>query len=184
MARSGIEANVCKLPENRSSAFANDIGQHIESTTMAHAHDNFINVMVSRAIDSQIEKRNQALCPFERKTLGADKSLANKLLERGRRCEPDKYSQLLGTGQMQPIAGSFHVFLKPVSNSDVVDMHELDADRTGIRRLQALDDFAQGKHSHGVRREVTLHIGIGKAVKIRVELGWRGRLRSVQWVQL
>src|SRR5262249_19683988 len=67
-----------EFPKDLSWAFAHDICEDIQSTSVRHAENNLVDTLIAGAFNCEIQKRNQALGTFERETLCTDESFANK----------------------------------------------------------------------------------------------------------
>ena len=106
---------------------------------MGHAQHDFGDSLPRRLGDRQVQQRNQAFGPFERKGLGADEFLADELLEDHRVGEPRENPQLFGaaTGECGFPNASIRS-CSQVADSGVVDVHELHADVAAIGVLQPL----------------------------------------------
>src|SRR5262245_36383595 len=87
---------------------------------------------------------------------------------------------------MQAVARSLHSFLKPMANETVVDVHELDTDRSAVRVAKTIDYLTERRRTAVAQRlasNAAVHIGLGQAVKLQVEFR-RRRARNSQRIDL
>ena len=99
---------------------------------MRHAEHDLVDAVLACSFDCKIQKRNQAFRAFERKTLCADEFLPNEFFKDDGIGEPRQNPNLFFVREPDPIPAAFHPVLKPVPNEDVVDVHELHADRSAV----------------------------------------------------
>src|SRR5262249_5274887 len=147
-----IRIEIRELPENLPRAFGHDICEDIQAASMGHAQHNLIDALLARSLDRKIEQGNQTFSAFERETFGSDKFLAYELFEDHGICKARQNSNLFFVAQVDPIAGAFHSFLKPMSNETVVDVHVLDADGPAIRIAQAVQNLAKCESAGSAHR--------------------------------
>src|SRR5262249_6401023 len=151
---------------------AHDISKDVEATAMGHAKHDFLQSLFARFLYGEIQKRNKTFGSFERKALRADEFFANELLERDGVSQARQNSQLFVACQMNAIFGHLHSALEPAANTDVVDVHVLDADGTAISVAQSLEERPERERtvilkSFALDRQV--HIGFGKAEEFGLE---------------
>ena len=75
-------------------------------------------------------------------------------------------------GEADLLVGAFDALLDPGLLRAVGDVHELDAERLAIGALADRDDLAQGAEfeaEHVVEEDRAVEIGIGEAVRARIE---------------
>ena len=61
-----------ELREQVTGHFAQNVDQHIETAAMGHADDDFLHAFGTGALNQFVNRRNQTLATFERKTLLTD----------------------------------------------------------------------------------------------------------------
>ena len=75
--------NVLEAGEEVHKVFADDVGHHVESATMAHGQDAHLGRIASSALERLGQERNQGFDPFDREALVADVTSLQHLLEGG-----------------------------------------------------------------------------------------------------
>src|SRR5262245_4923695 len=88
--------------------------------------------------------------------------------------------------QADSIAGALHSFCQPIPNKDVVDVHELHADRPAVGISQPLQNLAQRERpasAHHFARDAAVHIRVGDCIKLEIEFG-RLRSRNAKRIEL
>ena len=60
---------IFELVKNLLRAFADDVRQHVQPTAMRHSDHDLVDPLASRLFDGQVQERNQAFGPFQRKAL-------------------------------------------------------------------------------------------------------------------
>ena len=72
---------IVEAPENVFGAFAHDVGQHIQSSTMGHSQNDFLDTVVASFLQRKIQQRDQCLGTLKRKRFCTNEFLPHKLLE-------------------------------------------------------------------------------------------------------
>jgi hypothetical protein len=181
-----LGVGVLELAENVARALAHDVGEHVQAAAMGHSEHDLVHSMLRRTIDGEGEERNQALRALERKTLRAHEFLLDELFEDGGVRKLREDSKLLDARELDTVFRAFHPILEPVFHTEIVDVHELHADRTAVRVPEPREDRAQREHLRsrdGATREAPVEIGGTQAVKFRIELGL-ARARKPERVDL
>ena len=88
------------------------------------------------------KQRDQAFGPFQRKALGADELAADELLEDHRVGQAREDADLLVAARASGGSRFFHPPLQPLADLQVVDVHELRADRPAIGVAEPVHDVA------------------------------------------
>jgi len=70
-----------KLSEDDVERFSEEIRQHIESTTMGHAHADFLDPVGNTLVQKGVENRHQTFRALQGKTLLPDVTLVQKNFE-------------------------------------------------------------------------------------------------------
>ena len=76
---------------------------------MGHAQHDFLDALLGRLFDGQVQQRNQALAPFQRKAFGADKFLADEFLERHGVGQAGENADLLLARQFEAVVASLSI---------------------------------------------------------------------------
>ncbi len=171
---------IVELLEDFQRPLAEDIGQHIQPSAVSHPQHDLVDAMLAGLFDRQVQQRDQALRSFQREGLRADIFLADKLLEDHRVGQARENADLGLARNRQAVLARLHPLAEPIADVQVVDVHELHADRSAIRVLQPIIDFPQrtnigARDGHGGKRAV--QIVVGEAVKGRIKLRRSGPLR-------
>src|SRR6185369_17794682 len=140
-----VRIRVREFPEDFLWTLANDVREHIEAATMPHPHDDFINPLLSRLVNGQVEQRNQTLAAFQRETFGADEFLANEFLENGRIGKAGKNAQLFLARQLDAVFRPLHPHLQPAPFSERIDMHVLHTDGAAIGVSKPFEDLRESQ---------------------------------------
>src|SRR6185312_7290319 len=67
-----------KLSEDDVERFSEEICQHIEASTMGHAHADLLNPIANTFVHNGVENRHQTFCALQRKTFLPDVTLVQK----------------------------------------------------------------------------------------------------------
>ena len=94
-----LRVDVLELAEDLARALAHDVGQHVEPAAMGHAQHDLVDALLAGLLDRQVQQRDQALGPFQRKALRADELLLDELLEDHGVGQPREDAQLLVAGE-------------------------------------------------------------------------------------
>src|SRR5690606_37404175 len=97
------------------------------------------------ALDDLIEQRNQALAPFQTKTLSARVLGAQVLLQTFGSSQTLQQVTLDLCRVLRPTTNTFDALDKPVALFGIDDMGEFSTDAAAIRLLQCLQNFAQAR---------------------------------------
>ncbi len=152
---------------------AEDINQHIEAATVCHADHDFLYAFFTGALDGFIHWCNEALAALQRKPLLADifgMEIALQTFGCGQAIENMLF--LFGW-KTRCRTRRFESFLYPPLFARIADVHELDTDWAAIGIAQSIEQVAQ-RCRFGTEIGITdiehdVHIGIGKAVKTRLQ---------------
>ncbi len=173
--------HVGEFAENILRAFVHDVGQHVQPAAVGHAQHDFLDALIAGLFDGQVEQRNQAFGPFERKSLGADEALLDEFFEDHGTGQPPENPQLFLAFEDEAVFAPFHAIKQPLADAQVVHVHELHADRPAIGIAQPLDDPPQRQHvrtADRVGRKAAIQIGFRKAVIFHAQLRLRGALHA------
>src|SRR2546425_3199180 len=136
---------VGKFAKDLARTLGHDVCEDVQSAPVRHTEYDFIDPVLACPFNSEVQKRNETLCPFERETLRTDEFFANEFLEDDSIGEPRQNAYLFRAAQLQPIARAFHSFLKPMADEAVVNVHELHTDRAAISIPQPVDDLPKSE---------------------------------------
>src|SRR4029077_8177892 len=114
---------------------------------MSHRKDNLIETFFGSPFNGQLQQRNQTLAAFQRKAFRADEFLANEFFEDNRVGQAGHNADLLVSAKLEAVFRTFHALLQPSPCGEIINVHELHADRTAVSVSQAAKDFAQGERS-------------------------------------
>ena len=135
---------VLELAEDRARVLAHDVREHVQAAPVRHAEHDLVHPLGAGLLERQVEQRDQALRTLQREALRPDELLLDELLEDDGVGQLGQDAQLGGPGQLEAVAGALHARLQPAAHLEVVDVHELRADRARVRRAQRLVDVADG----------------------------------------
>jgi len=105
---------------------------------MCHGHDDFADALIAGFFEREVQQWNEAFRTFEGEGFGADKFFANEFLERDRVGKPGENAELFIAGELDAVLGGLHAALQPAANTEVVDVHVLDADGAAVGVAEAL----------------------------------------------
>ena len=71
-----------ELAEDLRVRLADDVGEHVEAAAVRHAHHDLLHAGVGRAVDQEVEHRDQRLGAFEAEALLAEELRVQEALER------------------------------------------------------------------------------------------------------
>ena len=170
----GIGGIALEFREDGREGLADEIGQHVEPAAMGHAHHHLIDAELAAALQDLLQRRDRGLAAVQPEALGAGIFAVEEALEDLRRRQPLQYRELTLGGELGLVADRFDALLDPGLLGRVLDMHELDADLAAIGGAQLGQDLAErrGLEAHDIADEDRpVHIGLGEAIGLRVELG-------------
>ncbi len=110
---------------------------------MSHAHFNFLHARARAGFQNGIEYHECAFSAFERETFFPDEFLAEKRFENFSFHQPLQRLDALFARFGSAAWAIFNAFAHPVTDGGVVDVHELEANRAGIRFLHDAEKIAQ-----------------------------------------
>ena len=175
-----LGVDIGEFAEDLLRALAHDVGQHVEPAAMGHGQHDLVDLLLAGLFDGQLQQRDQAFGAFERKALGALKSLLDEFFEDDCVGEALEDLELLLAAEVAAIFGALHAVLQPLADAQVVHVHELHADDAAVRVAQAGDDLPQRhllRAFDRVGREGAVEVGVGEVIKRWIELGQFGRGR-------
>ena len=109
------------------------------------------------------------------------------LLEGTRRDHAAEQMLALVDGPFRLREAELEAFLDPPLLARLDDVHVLGPDRAAVGRADDIEDFAQARLIRTVQRagvEHGIHVGLGEAVKARVELGHLGTFVLMQRIEI
>src|SRR5690606_38020059 len=77
----GVEGTALEFVEQRAMRLTQNLGQHVEATTVSHAKDDVLDAQSATALDDLLKRRNGGFAAIETKTLGAGILDVEELLE-------------------------------------------------------------------------------------------------------
>ena len=178
--------DVLEFAEDVLRRLADDVGQDVEPAAVGHGHDDRLDALRRGLFDGQVQQRDEALGPFQRKALGADELAADELLEDHGVGQPREDADLFVAGKLQAVLRFFHPPLQPLAHFQVVDVHELGADRPAIGVAEPVHDVAERlrvRAGQRVGRELAIEIGFRKPPELRFQFRRHGP-RNAQRIDL
>ncbi len=167
---------------------AERIHEHGEATAVRHADDHFLGALGADVLDDRVEHRDHALAALAGEALLADVAGVQVALERlGGRDALEDPAPMLGC-EARRGQRALEIPLDPALLFSRRDVHVFDADRAAISLLHRRHDVAKLHGTFGplprTRRELAVHVGLGEAVEIELELRHRGALEALQRIEL
>ncbi len=153
---------------------------------MGHGHDDRLDALRRGLFDGHVQQRDEALGAFQRETLGADELAADELLEDRGIGQPREDADLCVARQLEAVLRFFHPPFKPLAHVQVVDVHELGADRPAIGIAEPIEDVAERlrvRTGQRVGRELAIEIGFRKPPELGFQFRWHGP-RDAQRIDL
>ena len=162
-----------ELVKDRPVRLAHDLGQHVEPAAVCHAEHDLLDAERAAALDDLLQRRHHRLRPVDAEPLGTGVFDVDEFLEAFRLDQFVEDGALAFAGERDLLVGPFDALLDPGLLRRVGDVHEFDAERLAIGPLQDGDDLAQGgefQPQHVIDEDLAVVIGLGEAVRARVEL--------------
>ena len=172
---------VLELREDRLVALAEGVREDVQATAMGHPENDLADAEGRRILDDVVEERDQRLAPFEGEALLPEEFRVEKLLEELRRGELLEDAAALAVVEVRLVLSFLHDLAQPRLAAGILDVGELDADRTAVGLAEARQDLTQGLDgaAREVARDVRLvEVLVPEAVVRRVELREVGRLTA------
>ena len=135
-----IESGAIEFLEDLQGTFADDVGKHIEPSSVSHAQDNFVDTLSARLFNGEIEQRNQAFGLRARMSSSRCTSSA-QTLRRSQRPSTAQNPELLVARQLDTIPARFHPLIQPMADRRLADVHELHTDVSAIGVFEEPQDF-------------------------------------------
>jgi len=172
---------VFELGEDRLVALSEDVREHVQTTAMRHPEDDLAHPEGRGVLDDVIEERDQGLSPLEREALLPQELRMEEALEELGRRELLEDASPLPIVEVRMILGLLHQLPEPRLAARVLDMRELDADRTAIGLSEPGQDLP--KRLHGAARQIArdeglVEVSVAESVVSRIELREIGRLAA------
>ena len=171
--------HIGEFAENLARALAHEVGQDIEATAVGHTQHDVAYAMFRGALGQVVEQRNQAFGTLQREALRAEELLLHELFEQHRIRQALQRAHLFVARHLQAVLALLHAAQEPVDLAQVVDVHELHADRAAVGRAQLVKNFGQRHRARAkvaFGRETLLHVVGAEAVEGRIQLGEVGPL--------
>ena len=116
-----------ELEEDLPVALAHDVGEHVETAAVRHAHHDLGDAGDGSLVEQELEHRDERLRAFEGEALLAEVLRVQEALERLGRVQRQQDLLLVVVRQLARIA--LHLILDPRLLVVFLDVHVLDADR-------------------------------------------------------
>ena len=168
-----------ELAEDVLQRFTTDVCQHVQTTSMWHAHDETVDAQQTRFVDDGLHGRNEHLAALQTEPLLGDPLLGQELLELRGSGQSSQQQTLLISGQVHDLR-RLELLADPLALLQVVDEHVLDTDVLAVDVLQSVQDLAQSQAAlfaadeGGVRQ-------LEDSVQIFVLCSWRERRRCISY---
>ena len=128
----GFPIRVSVFAKDLARAFAHDISEDVETATMSHTKDDFLDALLAGFFNGQVEQGNETFGTIERKGFGAGKLASYELFESDGISQAGEDTQLLFAGELETVLSRLHPSLEPAANAEFVDVHVLDANRAAV----------------------------------------------------
>ncbi len=173
-----LEALAAELREHRGQRLLHDVHQRVQPAAMRHADGDLGHAGGSHRFDDRMQRRDGDLAALETEPLGGDVALLAERLEALGLGELGQDGALRRGVECGAPGRAFHLALDPRFLIGILDVHELDTDRTAIGLAQDGLDLAQrgglaAQHIVDEDRLVEVVVGetIGPRVQFRVRPG-------------
>ena len=163
-----------ELGEDGDVGLAHDIREHVQPAAVGHAEHDLLDAEFAAALQNLFQRRNRSFTSIETKALGSGELDVQKALELLGLDQPLEDRALALGGEARLVADALDALLDPGFLVRVLDVHELDADRSAIGLAQNLHDFAESRRfqpEHVIEKDWPVHVGFGEAVGLRIQLG-------------
>ncbi len=140
----GARVSSLELAEDRGQRLVEHVREDVDAATVRHADDRLTSAVRRRVRDRLIDERDERVVPLDRKALDPEEGAAEELLE------PVHLDEALEDGALLVRRGgarhlaALDLLAEPLALGLVLDVLELDAERAGVDRAQALDGVEGG----------------------------------------
>ena len=148
---------------------AHGVDEHVQTATVGHADDDFLNAFGASGLDQLVHRGNETLSTFEGKPLLAHIFSVQKTLQAFGSCEPVQDVLFLVCREMGFAANALELLLPPALLVLVGGVHVLGTNVAAVGLAQCVQQLAQG---HGVLAEECVagvehgfQVGISEAVE-------------------
>ena len=162
-----------ELAEDLLRVLPDDIREDVQPAAVSHADHDIRHSLLAGPFEEEVEEGDQGLAPLERETLGTDELLQHELLEDRGVGELREDPQLAGQREIHTVRDGFHPLLEPLADLQIVDMHELDADRTRVGLAKPVEDRAgriEPTARERIGRDPAVHVPRRKPVVVGIQL--------------
>ena len=132
-----------ELAKDFLGVFADDICKDAEAAAVRHADHDVVDAAVAGSFDQQVEQRDQGLAAFQRKAFCADEFFLDEVLEDRGIGQLGQDPQLACLREVNVVTDRFHPLLEPFALTEIVDVHEFNADRACVGFAKSFNDFAR-----------------------------------------
>ena len=155
--------------EDERERLVEEIGQHVETAAVGHAHDNFLHPARFAALQDGVENDEQRLGALERESFLPDVARVQEVLESLRLVKLAQHRAVQRAILAVAVAAVLHPLADPIAHARVLDVHELGADRVAVDGPQFGEHFAQ-QHRLAVteifRTDRALEVAVGEADRL------------------
>ncbi|MPL74173.1 hypothetical protein SDC9_19983 [bioreactor metagenome] len=183
----GLVGTALEFVEDRPVGLHHHVGQHAQPAAVRHAEDHLFQAEVAAALDDLFHRRDQRFAAIKAEALGAHVFHVQELLEALGLDQLVQDGAAAFPGELDLLAVALDPLLQPAGFLGVRDVHVLQREGAAIGALQHVDDLPHRgdlQAEHVVDEDRAVHVGIGEAVGLRVELGVARLVTHVQRVEI
>ncbi len=183
----GLEAAALELVEDRAVGLAHHVGQHRQPAAVGHADHDLLHAQRAAALDDLLHRRDQRLAAVEAEALGAHVLDVQELLEALGLDQLVQDRAPAFPGELDFLAQPLDPLFQPAGLLGVGDVHVLQREGAAIGALHDGQDLAHRRDlqpQHVVEEDRPVHVLLGEAVGLRVELRMRGLVAHPQRVEI
>jgi len=176
-----------KFVEDNAERLCHHIGEHVQATAMRHAVHDFAHAILAAIFDDRFHRRDHRFAAVQPEPLGPDVLLAEEFLPL---LGLDHLGQdrLLAVGrELDRLVLALDAFLQEAALLHIGDVHVLKADIAAVIAAQDRHDFAHAglfQAQIAAQKYRTVHIGFGKAMIFRRQVGGQILLRQAQRIEI
>ena len=163
-----------ELAEDLLRVLPDDVCEDVQPAAMRHTDHDVGHSLLAGPFKEEVEQGDKGLAPLQRETLGTDELLQHEVLEDRGVGQLRKDPELARQREIHAVRDGFHPLLEPFADLQIVDMHELDADRTRVGLAKPVEDCArrvQPTARERVRRDPAVHVLRREPVVAGIQLG-------------
>jgi len=174
-----------ELPEDAGEVLADDRGEDVEPSPVAHPHDRLLDAVGGGGVEDGVEEGDEALGALEPEPLVTGVLRVEEGLERLRPVEAVEDPDAFGVARHRD--GHLRPLLDPGLLLRLLDVHVFDARRPAVRVPERGEDPAEGEGRltpDPARRELPVEVPHGEPVVVELELGVHDRPTLAEGVEV